>query len=77
MAALPSQTFGLAERGEVRDGYWADLVAFNPATIAATGTYEDPRQYPIGISHVLDNGQLVVENAQPRHVAAGQGLIRA
>lgn len=76
MTSLPAQTFGLAERGEVREGYWADLVVFDPDTIADTGTYEDPRQYPIGISHVLVNGQSVVEDGTPREVAAGQVLGR-
>ena len=77
MTSLPAQTFGLAERGEVREGYWADLVVFDPDAIADTGTYEDPRQYPLGISHVLVNGQLVVEDAKPKHVPAGQVLARA
>ncbi len=76
MTSLPAQTFKLTDRGEVREGYWADLVVFDPAAIIDTGTYEDPRQYPRGISSVLVNGQLVVVDGSPRQVGAGQVLAR-
>jgi N-acyl-D-amino-acid deacylase len=77
MTALPARTFRLAERGEVRGGFWADLVVFDPAKVADTATYEEPRQYPLGISHVLVNGQVVVEDGRPLSPSAGRLLQRA
>lgn len=76
MTALPAQRFGLADRGEVRAGCWADLVAFDPARIADTATYEEPRRYPEGIAWVLVNGGVVVEGGAPRDEAAGRVLPR-
>lgn len=76
MTSLPATTFGLAERGELRSGYWADLVVFDPATIIDTATYDDPRHYPPGVSHVIVNGQVVVENGVVESVPAGQVLKR-
>ena len=46
----------------LRDGMKADLVVFNSDTVRATATFEDPKQFPVGIDHVLVNGQLVVHN---------------
>ena len=57
----------------LRDGMKADLVVFNPDTVRATATFEDPRQFPVGIDHVLVNGQLVVHNGA-HTVRAGEGV---
>jgi len=76
MTSFPAETFRLAERGQVREGWWADLVVFDIARVADTATYEDPRRYPEGISHVLVNGELVVENGEPSNPPAGQVLVR-
>lgn len=76
MTSLPAGKFRLADRGEVREGFWADLVLFDPAQVADTATYEDPRQYPTGIPHVLVNGQLVVDGGRPAKPPAGQVLVR-
>jgi N-acyl-D-aspartate/D-glutamate deacylase len=67
----------LADRGEIREGAWADLVIFDPAKIVETSTYEDPRNYPTGISHVIVNGQVVVENGTVREEPSGQFLLRS
>lgn len=76
MTSLPAKKFRLAERGEIREGYWADLVVFDPATVADIATYEEPHQYPAGIPHVLVNGELVIENGVPVRSSAGQVLRR-
>jgi N-acyl-D-aspartate/D-glutamate deacylase len=76
MTSLPARTFGLRDRGELREGAWADIVVFDPATIDDVATYEDPRRYPAGINHVLVNGQLVVESGQPHTRPSGQVLSR-
>ena len=58
----PAQKLRLRDRGLIKDGYRADLVIFDPQTILDKATYEQPHQYPEGISHVLVNGEIVVEH---------------
>jgi N-acyl-D-amino-acid deacylase len=58
----PAQKLRLRDRGLIKDGYRADLVIFDPQTILDKATYEQPHQYPEGISHVLVNGEIAVEN---------------
>jgi len=65
MTSMPSRRFGLKDRGELRPGAFADVVVFDPATIADHGTYTDPQQYSTGVKHVLVNGQFVVRDGQP------------
>jgi N-acyl-D-amino-acid deacylase len=50
----------LADRGRIREGYAADLVLFDPETVADTASFDDPRRAPRGIPHVLVNGVPVV-----------------
>jgi N-acyl-D-aspartate/D-glutamate deacylase len=76
MTSLPAQTFGLRDRGELREGAWADIVVFDPAAVDDVATYDDPRQYPAGIDHVIVNGAPVVEFGGPRARQSGQVLSR-
>ncbi len=76
MTQLPAKTFMLADRGELREGAWADIVIFDASTITETSTYDDPRQYPSGISHVIVNGQVVVEDGKVNQTPSGQFLTR-
>ena len=74
MTGMPAHQFRLADRGVIREGAIADLVLFDPATVADRGTYDDPRQYPAGIPHVFVNGTAVVRDgvhtgARPGEVA--------
>lgn len=73
LAALPAERAGLAERGRIEPGFHADLVVFDPATIADRATFENPRQAPVGIEHVLVAGELVVEHG--RHTGARPGCV--
>ena len=77
MTLLPAKKFRLADRGEVREGAWADLVVFDPLEVADAATYEEPRQYPRGMPYVIVNGQVVVDEGKPAAIAAGQLLTRA
>jgi N-acyl-D-aspartate/D-glutamate deacylase len=77
MSALPARRFKVAERGLLAEGYYADLVVFNPHTVAATATIEDPRRFPIGIDHVIVNGAVALSNAEPTGELSGQFLVRA
>ena len=76
MTSLPADKFRLAERGRVENGAWADLVVFDPQTIADIATYDDSRRHPAGIAHVLVNGEPVLEQGVPMASAAGQVLAR-
>lgn len=63
--------FGLVDRGLMKEGYWADLVLFDPATVQDRATYEDPKQEPAGISLVVVNGQVAYQDGQ--HTGARNG----
>ena len=56
MTGLAAEQFQIRDRGVVREGAFADLVVFDPATVADTATYEKPHSYPRGIEHVIVNG---------------------
>jgi N-acyl-D-amino-acid deacylase len=77
MSGLPARRFKLGERGELREGWAADIVAFDPGTIADTATYEDPRRYPDGIDCVIVNGEVAGEAGKQTNVRAGRVLRRA
>jgi N-acyl-D-amino-acid deacylase len=62
MTTLPASRLGLTRRGRLVPGYAADLVVFDPDTIADTATFEAPHSYPTGVAHVAVNGVLVVEH---------------
>lgn len=69
-----SRRFGLAQRGELREGYWADIVMIRPETIADTTTYEDPLSYPKGVDYVFVNGVLSINKGEYTGALAGRGL---
>lgn len=61
MTSLAATQMGIRDRGFIREQYLADLVIFNPDTIADTATYERPHQYPVGIDYVIVNGVTVLD----------------
>ena len=77
MTSLPAARLGLRDRGVVREGAKADLVAFDPDRVAALSDYGAPRRMPKGIEHVFVNGRAQVEAGVYRPSAAGQVLRRA
>jgi N-acyl-D-aspartate/D-glutamate deacylase len=76
MTGMPAHKFGLADRGVLRAGAYADLVIFDPAAIIDTGTYNDPKRYPAGIPHVFVNGVAVVANGRQTNARPGRALRR-
>jgi N-acyl-D-amino-acid deacylase len=62
--ALPAEILGLPDRGQVREGYWADLVVFDPKRIRDKATFEDPHQYSEGVEYVFVAGTAVVEGGK-------------
>lgn len=77
MTSFPARRFRLGKRGLVAPGYAADLVVFDPETISDRATYGDPKRFPEGISHVLVNGEIVVESGVHRGVRAGRAIERS
>jgi N-acyl-D-aspartate/D-glutamate deacylase len=77
MTSLPAQVLRLSDRGVLRQGYWADVVIFDPDQVADRATFEQPKQYPVGIEYVLVNGQLVVDHGEHTGARPGQVLYGA
>ena len=74
MTALPAARLRIADRGRIAPGAWADLVAFDPDTVADRATFEQPHQFPVGIPHVWVNGTPVVRDGEQTDELPGQGL---
>jgi N-acyl-D-amino-acid deacylase len=74
MTALPARAMGLHRKGVLRPGMDADLVVFDPAFVSSPATYDAPRQYPHGITHVLVNGEFVVRNGKETDARPGMPI---
>jgi N-acyl-D-aspartate/D-glutamate deacylase len=74
MTGLPAQRFGLTGRGELRDGWAADLVVLDAEGIVDRATYEDPLLPPAGVRAVVVGGQIVVDAGQVRDARPGRVL---
>ena len=59
--SVPAAKLHISDRGSIKDENWADLVVFNPELILDRATYENPHQFPVGISYVLVNGEIVID----------------
>jgi len=77
MTTLPASILGLSDRGAIKEGQWADLVLFDPATVADKATFEDPFQYPVGIDTVLVNGTVVLDEGKHTNARPGKVLKRS
>ena len=71
LSALPATNLGLDHRGFLKEGMFADVVVFDPATIADRATFEKPHQYAIGMKHVFVNGVQVLKDGE--HIGAKPG----
>ena len=58
----------------IEPGAFADLVAFNPTTVADQATFEDPHQYPVGIPLVIVNGQVTLRDGEQTGARAGRAI---
>lgn len=74
MTSLPAQTFGLHDRGLVREGFAADLVIFDENTISDRATFVQPHQFPVGIEQVIVNGEAVFVEGKMTTVRPGAAL---
>ena len=78
MTSLPANILSIDRRGLIKEGYYADISIFDPATIIDKATFEEPHQYAEGINSVIVNGKIVVENGahngnRPGKVLRGPG----
>ncbi|MEO6207295.1 MAG: amidohydrolase family protein [Candidatus Limnocylindrales bacterium] len=77
MTSVPAARLGLRDRGVLRECAMADLVAFDPMTVADIATYADPARHPVGIQHVVVNGWLTVHDGAETGERAGRLLRQA
>ena len=73
MTGLTAAQLHISDRGAIKDGLAADLVLFDPATVADRATFTDPFQYSVGIDTVVVNGRVVLDAG--RHTGERPGVI--
>ncbi|MER6024701.1 D-aminoacylase [Streptomyces sp. NPDC001851] len=76
LTSRPAARLRLPDRGLVREGYRADLVLFDPETVASGATSAEPRTLPTGIPYVLVDGRFVIEDGRRTDVLAGRSVRR-
>lgn len=74
MTGLPATNLGLDNRGFLREAMFADVVVFDPATIADRATYDNPQQYALGMKHVFVNGVQVLRDGEHTEAKPGRAL---
>ena len=73
MSGLTAHQLHITDRGLIKEGFAADLVLFDPATVADRATFTDPFEYPVGIPTVIVNGRVVLDSG--RHTGARPGVV--
>ncbi len=71
MTGMPAARLRIDGRGRIAPGAFADVVVFDPRTVADLATFEAPHAYPVGIPHVIVNGEPVVRDGE--HTGARPG----
>jgi N-acyl-D-amino-acid deacylase len=74
LSFLPAEILGLRDRGRLEPDQFADIVVFDPKTIAGKATFEDPFHYSVGIRHLFVNGVAVVKDEVPTGERPGRAL---
>jgi len=74
LSGLPATNLGLDHRGFVKEGMFADVVVFDPATVADRATFEKPHQYAVGMKHVFVNGVQVLKDGEHTGAKPGRAL---
>ncbi|MBN2207670.1 MAG: amidohydrolase family protein, partial [Candidatus Aminicenantes bacterium] len=76
ITSIPARRFGLAGRGILAPGAFADIVVFDPETIIDRATWTEPAQYPVGVGCVIVNGTVVVQDGEHTGALPGRTLRR-
>ena len=76
-SAQVAEVYGIPERGQLREGYFADVIVFDPRTVREQATYVEPEKLPTGIRWVFVNGKAAVEEGVPTGALAGRGIRKA
>jgi N-acyl-D-amino-acid deacylase len=74
LSGLPATNLGLDHRGFLKEGMFADVVVFDPATIADRATFDKPHQYAVGVKHVFVNGTQVIKDGEHTGAKPGRAL---
>ncbi|HEV2839719.1 MAG TPA: D-aminoacylase [Chthoniobacterales bacterium] len=74
LTSLPAGNLGLPERGLLKEGMFADVVVFDPKTVADRATFEKPHQYAVGVKHVFVNGVQVLKDGEHTGAKPGRAL---
>ena len=74
LSALPAANLGLDHRGYLKEGMFADVVVFDPATVGDRATYAQPHQYTVGMKHVFVNGTQVLKDGEHTGATPGRAL---
>jgi len=72
MSSLPAQILGVRDRGQLREGFAADVVVFDPGKVGETNSFEKPKSYATGVRYVLVNGVAVIDKGE--HTGAKPGV---
>ncbi|ASV29068.1 N-acyl-D-amino-acid deacylase family protein [Maribacter cobaltidurans] len=72
LTTLPATNLKLKKRGAIKEGYFADVVVFDPNTIKANATFEEPHQYATGMKHVFVNGGHVLKDGEHTGTFSGK-----
>jgi N-acyl-D-amino-acid deacylase len=74
MTSLPARVVGLSSKGVLKPEMDADLVAFDPHNVDDPATYENPRQFPEGMPHVMVDGEFIVRDGESTGVTPGTAI---
>jgi len=74
MTSLPAQILGLKDRGQLKEGFAADIAVFDAARVRETNSFEKPKSYAEGVPYVFVNGVMVIDNGQHTGARPGKAL---
>ena len=73
MTSQPAQNISIRDRGQLTEGYYADIVVFDPDEVQDHATFKEPHQYSTGVEHVIINGVQVLKDGE--HTGATPGRV--